>query len=44
MSSQIENSKLTAIIVDDEFHGRENICLIIETYCPELEIRDCAAS
>ena len=44
MSSQIENSKLTAIIVDDELHGRENLRLIIQTYCTEIEIKDCAVS
>lgn len=36
--------KLTAIIVDDELHGRENLKLIIKTYCPEVEVIDCAAS
>jgi len=39
-----KQSKLTAIIVDDELHGRENLRLIIETYCPELEVKDCAAT
>lgn len=39
-----EHPKLTAIIVDDELHGRENLKLIIKTYCPELKIIDCAAS
>lgn len=29
---------ITAIIVDDELHGRENLKKIIETYCPEIEI------
>ena len=27
-----------AIIVDDEFHGRENLNNLIETYCPEVTI------
>ncbi|MBU3926241.1 MAG: LytTR family DNA-binding domain-containing protein [Bacteroidetes bacterium] len=40
-----ENSnKITAIIVDDELHGRENLKQIIETYCPELEILGLADS
>lgn len=36
--------KLTAIIVDDEFFGRENLKKIIENYCPEIEILGCAES
>lgn len=36
--------KLTAIIVDDELHGRENLKKIIETYCPEIEILGLAES
>lgn len=36
--------KITAIIVDDELHGRENLKQIIETYCPELEILGMADS
>lgn len=36
--SSITTSKLTAIIVDDELHGRENLKNIIEAYCPEIEI------
>ncbi len=31
-------NKLTAIIVDDELHGRENLKKICETYCPEINI------
>jgi len=38
MSSQIVHPKLTALIVDDELYGRENLKKIIETYCPELEV------
>ena len=44
MSSQNINTKLTAIIVDDEFHGRENLKKIIETYCVEIEILGLADS
>ncbi|MBI2417731.1 MAG: response regulator transcription factor [Ignavibacteriales bacterium] len=39
-----ETKKLTAIIVDDELLGRENLKKIIETYCHEIEILDCADS
>lgn len=35
---------LTAIIVDDELHGRENLKKLIETYCPELKILALASS
>jgi len=44
MYTKNELSKLTAIIVDDEFHGRENLKLLIENYCPEIEILSCADS
>jgi len=37
-------NKITAIIVDDELHGRENLRIIIETYCPEIEILGLADS
>jgi len=37
-------SKLKAMIVDDELHGRENLKKIIETYCPEIEILGLADS
>lgn len=36
--------KITAIIVDDELPGRENLKHIIETYCPELKILGMANS
>ncbi|MEG8947243.1 LytR/AlgR family response regulator transcription factor [Rosettibacter firmus] len=39
-----QNKTLTAIIVDDELHGRENLKKIIELYCPEVEVLDCAES
>lgn len=39
MSSKIEFAKLTAIIVDDELYGRENLKLIIKNYCPEIEVK-----
>lgn len=44
MSSQSILTKLTAIIVDDELHGRENLKKIIENYCHEIEILGCADS
>jgi two-component system LytT family response regulator len=36
--------KLSAIIVDDELHGRENLKKIIETYCREINILGVANS
>jgi two-component system, LytTR family, response regulator len=30
--------KLTALIVDDELHGRESLINLLKTYCPEIEI------
>lgn len=44
MFSQNELNKITAIIVDDELHGRENLKMILETYCPEIEIMGLADS
>jgi two-component system, LytTR family, response regulator len=44
MSSQSAMTTLTAIIVDDELYGRENLKKIIETYCREIEILACADS
>lgn len=44
MSSLSAISKLTAILVDDEVHGRENLRMIIENYCPEIEILGIADS
>lgn len=44
MSSKTTLNKLTAIIVDDELHGRENLKKIIENYCPEIEMLACADS
>ncbi|MBV6445861.1 MAG: LytTR family DNA-binding domain-containing protein [Ignavibacteriales bacterium] len=35
---------LNAMIVDDELHGRENLRMIIDTYCPEINIVGLAAS
>jgi len=37
-------SLLTAIIVDDELYGRENLKKIFEDYCQEIEIMACADS
>ena len=44
MSTQIVITKLSAIIVDDELHGRENLRKIIDNYCPEIEIQGCVDS
>ncbi len=44
MTSQISPDKLTAIIVDDELHGRENLRMLINNYCQEIEILGCADS
>ncbi|TSA26701.1 MAG: DNA-binding response regulator [Ignavibacteriales bacterium] len=44
MNPQNVFNKLTAIIVDDELHGRENLKKIIENYCHEIEILGCADS
>ncbi|MFA6598129.1 MAG: LytTR family DNA-binding domain-containing protein [Ignavibacteriaceae bacterium] len=44
MSTKSELKQLTAIIVDDELHARENLKKIIETYCPEMEILGVADS
>jgi two-component system LytT family response regulator len=44
MSTQSLITKLSAIIVDDELHGRENLRKIIQNYCPEIEILGCADS
>ncbi|MBE2280801.1 MAG: response regulator transcription factor [Ignavibacteriaceae bacterium] len=38
MDKQSSNEVLRAIIVDDEFHGRENLKKIIETYCTDVSI------
>jgi len=44
MTSNNTSGSLTAIIVDDELHGRENLKKIIETYCPEITILGLAES
>lgn len=38
------STALTAIIVDDELHGRENLKKILEIYCPEIEVLGVAES
>ena len=37
-------NKLTAIIVDDELHGRENLKKILENYCREINVLGVADS
>lgn len=38
------NNKITALIIDDELHGRENLKKLIETYCTEVEVLGTADS
>ena len=38
MSAQNGHTRLSAIIVDDELYGRENLTTIINTYCNEIEV------
>lgn len=44
MSKLNLHNQLTAIIIDDELHGRENLKLILENYCPEVEALGTAES
>lgn len=44
MTSQDLTGKLTSIIIDDEFHGRENLKCLLENYCPEIIVLACASS
>lgn len=44
MTSPNINAKITALIVDDELHGRENLKTIIELYCSEVKILGIANS
>lgn len=44
MNSSEKPEKLTAIIVDDELFGRENLKKIIDLYCPEVEVSGLADS
>ncbi|HED37434.1 MAG TPA: response regulator, partial [Ignavibacteria bacterium] len=44
MTKNINANRLSAIIIDDELHGRENLKKIIETYCPEIEVLNIADS
>jgi len=30
--------KLRALIVDDELHARENLELLLEEFCPEIQV------
>lgn len=36
--------KLKAVIVDDEMHCRENLKMLIDDFCPEIEVLDVAHS
>ncbi len=44
MEKPLISPVLRAIIVDDEFHGRENLKKIIELYCPEVIVLESAES
>lgn len=35
---------LTALIVDDEFHARENLAMMLAEFCPEVQVLDTAGS
>ncbi|KAF0152762.1 MAG: two-component system LytT family response regulator [Ignavibacteria bacterium] len=37
-NSKFNSGKLNAVIVDDELHGRENLKMILENYCIEVEV------
>jgi two-component system LytT family response regulator len=37
------NSKIKAIIVEDEFHSRETLKAFLEGYCPDVELKGTAA-
>lgn len=44
MYTQTIFNKFTAVIIDDELHGRENLKMIFENYCPEVEVLGMAES
>ncbi len=44
MNRDKERKQLTAIIVDDELHGRENLRMILENYCPGIIVKGLASS
>ena len=35
---------LNAIIIDDEFNARENLKIMLEEHCPELQIKGLGSS
>ncbi len=44
MNREKERKQLTAIIVDDELHGRENLRVLLENYCPGVRVMGLASS
>ncbi|MDZ4822330.1 MAG: LytTR family DNA-binding domain-containing protein [Flavobacteriales bacterium] len=36
--------KLTALIVDDEFHARENLRMLLQEFCPEVNVLESAGT
>lgn len=44
MNRENRKKQLTALIVDDELHGRENLRMILEKFCPEIKVTGIASS
>lgn len=44
MNQAKQARQLTAIIVDDELHGRENLRVLLENYCPGMQVLGLASS
>ena len=38
------NAKLSVIIVEDEFHSRETLKSFLKEYCPDVDVKDTAAT
>ncbi|WP_332914023.1 hypothetical protein [Algoriphagus boritolerans] len=37
-------AKLNVVIVEDEFHSRETLKSFLKEYCPEVDVKDTAAT
>ncbi len=44
MNQEKQTIQLSAIIVDDELHGRENLRVLLENYCPGIIVKGLASS
>lgn len=44
MNTEKQPKQLTAIIVDDELHGRENLRVLLQNYCPGIMVKGLASS